>query len=234
MSALRAICEELALANHILSGEEVVDGFGHVSARHPERPDRFLLSEAVSPASVTADDILELTLDGEVVDGEARKSYLERFIHAAIYAARPDVGAVIHNHSQDLIPYGVTGTPIRPLIHTAGAIGHEVPIWDIAERFGDTSLLVTHMDSAEDLARTLGGNTAVLMRGHGATVAGASLRETVLLAIYLQINARLDLRARHLGPVRYLSDAEVTLSRDALLGAGPAQRAWDYYARRWG
>jgi HCOMODA/2-hydroxy-3-carboxy-muconic semialdehyde decarboxylase len=234
VSLAHAISEELSLANRILSGEEVVDGFGHVSARHPDRPDRFLLSEAISPASVTAGDILELTLDGEVIEGEARKSYLERFIHAAIYAARPDVCAVVHNHSQDLIPYGVTGTPIRPLIHTAGAIGHEVPIWDIADRFGDTSLLVTHMASAEDLAQVLGANTAVLMRGHGATVAASSIRDAVLLAIYLQINARLDMRARQLGPVRYLSDAEIALSRDALLGAGPAKRAWDFYARRWG
>ena len=171
MTQVRLLSETLALANHILSGEEVVDGFGHVSARHPNRPDRFLMSQSVSPALVTADDILELTLDGEVVAGEDRKSYLERFIHAAVYAARPDVGSVVHNHSHDLIPYGVTGTPIRPLIHMAGALGPVVPVWDIADRFGDTSLLVTNMDMGHDLAAALGGGSAVLMRGHGVTVA---------------------------------------------------------------
>ncbi len=230
--ALRAVCEELAIANHILSGEEVVDAFGHISARHPDRSDRFLLSEAVSPSAVKPENILELTLDGEVVSGEMRKSYLERFIHAGIYASRPDVGAVVHNHSQDIIPYGVTGTEIRPLIHTAGAIGAIVPVWDIADRFGDTSLLVTNIDCAHDLATKLANHTAVLMRGHGVTVVGNGVREAVLVAIYLQINARLDWRARQLGTVKYLSDAEILLSRDALLGEGPARRAWDYYAQK--
>ena len=234
MSPVRLLSETLALANHILSGEEVVDGFGHVSARHPDRPDRFLMSQSVSPALVTAEDILELTLDGEVVAGEVRKSYLERFIHAAVYAARPDVGSVVHNHSHDLSPYGVTGTPIRPLIHMAGALGPVVPVWDIADRFGDTSLLVTNMDMGHDLAAALGGGSAVLMRGHGVTVAAGSVRDAVLLSIYLQVNARLDLKARQLGEVRYLSEGEVVLSRDALLGPGPAARAWDFYARKWG
>lgn len=225
--------ETLATANRILAGEGVVDAFGHVSARHPGDPAQFLLSRSLSPAQVTADDIMTFDSAGEVVGDDDRKPYLERFIHAAIYAARCDVHAIVHNHAHDLIPFGVTGTPIRPLIHVAGAIGATVPIWDIADRFGDTNLLVTNIAQARDLARTLGGNVAALMRGHGAVVTGASVRNATLLSIYLQVNARLDLASRQLGPVRYLSDGEIARSPEALLIGPPADRAWNHLAARW-
>lgn len=231
--AVRDLCDTIATANHILGGEGVVDAFGHVSARHPDDPSRFLLSRSLSPAQVTAQDIMTFDQDGSIVGDDDRTPYLERFIHAAIYVARPDVQAVVHNHSHDLIPFGVTGTPIRPLIHVAGAVGGVVPIWDIADRFGDTNLLVTNMDQARDLAATLGGNVAALMRGHGAVVTGASLRDATLLSIYLQVNARVDLASRQLGTVRYLSDGEILHAPGALLADQPAKRAWDYFAARW-
>lgn len=231
--SVRDLCETLATANRILAGEGVVDAFGHVSARHPDRADHFLLSRSLSPAQVTADDIMTFDEAGNIVGDDARRPYLERFIHAAIYAARPDVHSVVHNHAHDLIPFGVTGTPIRPLVHVAGAIGRSVPIWDIADRFGDTNLLVADMDQGRDLAATLAGNTAALMRGHGAVVVGGSVRDATLLAIYLQVNARLDLAARQLGPVRYLSDGEIERSPEALLVGAPGQRAWEHFAGRW-
>jgi ribulose-5-phosphate 4-epimerase/fuculose-1-phosphate aldolase len=149
-----------------------------------------------------------------------------------VYEVRPDVNAVIHTHSHALIPFGVTQTPIRPLIHVAGAIGPVVPIWDIADRFGDTSLLVTNMEQGGDLAVTLGSHTAALMRGHGAVVVGKSIREAVLIAIYLQINANLDFKARTLGKPKYLSPGEIAHSPANLLDPGVAARVWEYFESR--
>lgn len=231
-TTLSDVIDALVIANHILAHEGVVDAFGHVSVRHPEADDRYLLSCSRSPAQVAASDIMTFSLDGEVIGVDARKPYLERFIHGAIYEARPDVTAVIHSHAHAVIPFGVTNTPIRPLIHIAGALGAEVPVWDIATDFGDTSLLVTTMQQARSLARTLGDRRAALMRGHGAVVAAGSLRDSVLLAISLQTNAALDLQSRQLGNVKYLSAGEIALTPEALLSAGPANRAWEYFAGR--
>ncbi|WP_230979638.1 class II aldolase/adducin family protein [Steroidobacter gossypii] len=222
----------LATANHILAHEGVVDAFGHISARHPERPDRFLLSCSRSPALVSAEDIMEFDLSSNVIGSDARSPYLERFIHGAIYQTRPDVQAVVHSHAHELIPFGVTATPIRPLIHVAGAIGAKVPVWDIAENFGDTSLLVTNDAIGRDLAAKLGSNTVALMRGHGAVVTGSSVRNAVLTSIYLSVNASLDLQSRALGEVKYLSAGEIDKTVAALLGEAPAARAWEYFEKR--
>ena len=232
MSSLAELRTLLATANHILAHEGVVDAFGHISARHSEHADRYLLSCSRSPALVSADDIMEFDLASNVVGTDTRSPYLERFIHGAIYESRPDVHAVVHSHAHELIPFGVTGTPIRPLIHVAGAIGAEVPIWDIAARFGDTSLLVTNAAVARDLATTLGRSTAALMRGHGAVVTGSSVRNAVLTAIYMNVNASLDLQSRALGKVKYLSAGEVEKTVAALLGDAPAARAWEYFEKR--
>jgi ribulose-5-phosphate 4-epimerase/fuculose-1-phosphate aldolase len=232
VNALAELRDVLVTANHILAREGVVDAFGHVSARHPAHPDRYLLSCSRSPALVSADDLMEFDLQSKVISADPRSPYLERFIHGAIYEARPDIHAVVHSHAHELIPFGVTATPIRPLIHVAGAIGATVPIWDIAERFGDTSLLVTNVSVARDLAATLGRNTAALMRGHGAVVTGSSVRNAVLTAIYLNVNASLDLQSRALGAVKYLSKGETEKTVDALLGEAPAARAWEYFEKR--
>ncbi|MBM0104919.1 class II aldolase/adducin family protein [Steroidobacter sp. S1-65] len=232
MGALADMRAALATANHILAHEGVVDAFGHISARHPERPDRFLLSCSRSPALVSAEDIMEFDLSSNVIGSDARSPYLERFIHGAIYQTRPDVQAVVHSHAHELIPFGVTATPIRPLIHVAGAIGAKVPVWDIAENFGDTSLLVTNDAIGRDLAAKLGSNTVALMRGHGAVVTGSSVRNAVLTSIYLSVNASLDLQSRALGEVKYLSAGEIDKTVAALLGEAPAARAWEYFEKR--
>src|SRR5438105_8807347 len=172
MAQLNELIEELVTANRILARENVVDSFGHISARHPGSPQRYLLSRSRAPDCIEQDDIMEFTLEGSAVDARGRAPYLERFIHGALYEARPDVMAVVHNHSESVIPFGVTGCRIKPIFHMGASIGHEVPVWDSHDRFGDTSLLVENMEMGRDLAKLMGGGATSLMRGHGATVVG--------------------------------------------------------------
>src|SRR5262245_153284 len=120
--------EKLVQANHILAREGVNDAFGHVSARHPERRDRFLISCSRAPEQVAHADIMEVTMDGTVVDAAGRKPYNERFIHSAIFAARPDVQSIVHNHSYAVIPFAASRTPLRPMFHVAGMIGAHIPV----------------------------------------------------------------------------------------------------------
>jgi HCOMODA/2-hydroxy-3-carboxy-muconic semialdehyde decarboxylase len=224
---------ELALANRILAREGVVDAYGHVSRRHPERPDRFLLSCSRSPELVVPADLMEFRLDGEVADpAERRKPYLERYIHAAIYEARPEVKSVVHNHSSAILPFTVTGTPLRPLIHTAGLIGATVPTWDIRDRFGDTNMLVANLEQGRDLARVLGPNSVVLMRGHGCSVAAESLQEAVIAAVYAQLNATLQMNAAQLGAVKFLSDGEIRETGALIRVPNVLARVWEYLASR--
>ncbi len=223
--------DELVTANRILAREGVVDSFGHVSIRHPDRPDRYILARARAPECIEVEDLMEFTGDGSPVDRSDRKPYAERFIHAAVYEARPDVRAVVHHHSPTVIPFSVTGTPLSPVMHMCAGIGASVPTWDSRTGFGDTNLLVTNMEMGRDLAATLGRRPVVLMRGHGAVVAGDALREVVFNSIYLQLNADLQMKAAALGEITFLSDGEIA----AVLrtrGAFTFERAWERWCRR--
>ena len=163
MSNLDTLIRDLVIANRILAREEVVDAYGHISVRHPDHPDRFLIARSLAPELVTAEDIVELGLDGQAVGGETRTLYLERFIHAAIFEARPEIMAVVHAHAEDTLAFGISdAAKLRPVIHSGSFIGAEVPIRDIADNFGDTNLLVTNMAQGRDLAKCLGGDSVAL------------------------------------------------------------------------
>jgi ribulose-5-phosphate 4-epimerase/fuculose-1-phosphate aldolase len=232
-----ALIQQLVAANRILAAEGVVDAFGHVSVRHPKDANRFLLSRSKSPELVGRGDIMEFTLNGEPVDASGRKPYLERFIHGALYETRPDVRSVVHNHSRSVIPFGITGEKLKPVVHSCATIGSEVPVWDSRDKFGDTDLLVSDMSMGRDLARILGDGTCALMRGHGCTVAGRSIREAVYTAIYLDVNADLQLRASRFSRLIFLSVGEIEKINSRLVQARPGEgfdRAWQYWCRRAG
>lgn len=233
MTVSRDALDELVTANRILAREGVVDSFGHVSIRHPDDAGRYLLSRARAPECIEAGDVMQFTLEGDPIDAAGRKPYAERFIHGGVYEARPDVRAVVHNHSPSVIPFGVTGTALRPVMHMCASMGTHVPTWDSRTTFGDTNLLVTNMEMARDLARALGGRPVALMRGHGCVVAGASLREVVFNAVYLELNAELQMKASSLGNITFLSEGEV----EAVLATRRSftfERAWEYWCRRAG
>jgi ribulose-5-phosphate 4-epimerase/fuculose-1-phosphate aldolase len=234
MTRLTDQLEDLVIANRILAHEGVVDGFGHVSLRHPERPDRFFMSRSRSPELVTREDIMEFELDCNPIDQRGRVMYGERAIHGAIFQARRDVGSVVHNHAHEIIPYSVTKTPMRQIIHTAGGIGGHVPVWDIRDDFGDTDMLVRNLQQGRSLAKTLGDNAVVLMRGHGCSVAGRTVRDAVRIAVYLMVNAGLQTEAMRFGEVTFLSEGETVAT--AQMSASPlaADRLWEYWTRRSG
>lgn len=232
MVDLDELRRKLAVANRILAREGVVDALGHISVRHPENPDRYLLSCSRAPGLVTPGDIMTYELDGTEVGEPTGKPYLERYIHGALYEQRPDVQAVVHNHAHDVIPFGVTGCELRPVLHVAAVIGERVPVWDIRDNFGDTGLLVTNMEQARDLAGSVAGGSTALMRGHGAVIAGASIEEAVITSVNLMVNARLLQNAQALGDVTYLSPGEVELCRESALNPVPLARVWGYYLAR--
>jgi ribulose-5-phosphate 4-epimerase/fuculose-1-phosphate aldolase len=234
MAGLNEQLEDLVIANRILAHEGVVDGFGHISLRHPERPDRFFLSRSRSPELVTKEDILEFDLECNPIDQRGRAIYGERPIHGAIFEARPDVNSVVHNHAHEIIPYSVSKSPIRQIIHTAGGIGSHVPVWDIRHDFGDTDMLVRTMDQGRSLARALGSDTAILMRGHGATVAGKTVRDAVRLAVYLMVNAKLQTESMRHGEVTFLSEGEIEATAAMCESPLASDRIWEYWARRSG
>ena len=237
MSSLDNIFRDLVIANRILAKEDVVDAYGHVSVRHPDNPHHFLIARSVAPDLVGADDIVELDLSGQPVRDEQRTLYLERFIHAAIFEARPDIMAVVHAHAEDTLPFGIAdATKLQPVIHSGSFIGSEVPVWDIADNFGDTNLLVTNIEQGRDLAKCLGGSNVALMRGHGFAAAGRSLIEVVRMSVYLPRNARVLMRAKQLGgEIKYLSAGEIEARSRGYRPYSPETwRAWEYWANRAG
>ncbi|HWF38183.1 MAG TPA: class II aldolase/adducin family protein [Candidatus Acidoferrales bacterium] len=237
MADLERLLNDLVIANRILAHEDVVDAYGHVSVRHPEKPDHFFLSRSLAPEFVTREDIIEFTLDGKPLKEEARALYLERFIHGAILEARPDINAVVHAHAEDILPFGLTSaTPLRPVIHSGSFLGARVPVWDIADNFGDTNLLVANCKQGRDLAKGLGNWNVVLMRGHGFAAAARSIIEVVRMSVYLPRNARALLRAKQLGgEIKYLSQGEIDARNRGYSPYSPETwRTWEYWANKAG
>lgn len=227
--ASRASIETVVAANRILSAQGILDAFGHVSIRHPHRTDRFLLSRNRAPRLVTASDVVLYDLTGEPAEPGAPRSYLERFIHAAIYAARPDVGAVVHSHSPALLPFGaVRSVGLQPLSHMAGFLGTSTPVFEIRDTDGrESDLLIRNLRLGEALSSCLHESDLVLMRGHGATAVGADAQQAVYHAIYAEANARAQLEAIGLGAPTYLTAGEAAAA--AAANRSQIDRAWDYW-----
>lgn len=221
--------DDLVTASHILAHNDVLDVFGHISVRHPERGDRFLLSCSRSPGMVSAADVITFGMDGEPVEPDGRRLFLERVIHAAIYRARPDVCAIGHFHAEAVMPFCVSGVPIRAVTHVGATVGEEVPFWSAQEAFGDTNLLVATNEQADSLAQALGPHPAVLLRNHGAVAVGRSIREMVFRSVHLCVNARAQFQASLLGEPTVLTAGEVEQAAGANLGDLVLERAWTYW-----
>jgi ribulose-5-phosphate 4-epimerase/fuculose-1-phosphate aldolase len=225
------LIEDLVAANRILADQGVLDGWGHVSVRHPRDPNHYLLSRSRAPELISAEDIMEFDLDSNPVDGRGRPLYTERFIHGEIYKARPDVVAIVHTHAPALIPFGISKVPLKPVYHRSAFIAAGVPVFEIRERAGMTDMLIRDQTLGRTLADALGNHPAALMRGHGAVVVGPSLQRVVGRSIFLPLNATLQMQAAALGgPITYL-DPEEARKIEEREGYGLA-RAWEAWKRK--
>ena len=229
------LIQDLVDANHILYRLGVVDGFGHVSLRHPADPGIFIISRSMAPALVTASDLMCIRLDGRPVSANAPAPYLERFLHGEIYRARQDVVAVVHSHSAAVIPFGVVpGATLRPVSHMSGFIGEGAPVFEIRQTAGPNSdMLVRNNELGAALAQRLGNHNIVLMRGHGSTVvATLNVRQAVYRAVYAEMNARLQSEALRLGTPVYLTPGEASGAAQA--NDNQQDRAWNLWKREVG
>lgn len=228
-AAYKAVIDDLVAANRILYNESIVDGFGHVSARDPRDPNRFLMSRARAPGLVVPADIMEFGLDGEPIKDTGKPIYSERFIHSEIYKARPDVNAVVHSHSPTVVPFSVTNEPLLPI--RAGFLYPEVPVFDTRDAAGWTDLLISNQMLGKALAEKLGNNSVVLLRGHGNAVVAPDIRVVVYRAIYTEANAKLVLQAKMLGgPIKYLAPEEAAIMNAARVRTRPghgSDRIWE-------
>ena len=221
------LVEDLVYANRILFQQEVLDGFGHVSVRSDKDPSHFLMSRSMAPALVTSKDIMEFDRDGEPVDARGRNGYVERYIHAAIYRVRPDVKAIVHSHSPDIIPYSVTGTKLLPVYHVSAFLRLGAPIFDTHDEFGDTDMLIRDNKLGDGLAKVLGNSGVALIRGHGFVAVAESTPIVVMRAIYTQLNARVQAQGMKLGTIKYLTPGEA-MKAQAIVEA-TVMRPWELW-----
>jgi len=221
-----SLVQDLVVASRTLAEHGVIDAYGHASARSERDPQRYFMARNVAPELVTEEDILEYDLDSKPVDPKAGAVYHERFIHGEIYKARPDVMAVVHNHSHAVVPYSCTGIALQPIFHMAAFVGLGVPTWDIRDAQKGSDMLVRTPYLGEHLARSLGNHPAVLMRGHGSTVVAENLPRAVGRAVYLDVNARMQTQAITLAgddrPIVFMDADEVA-----------ANVSWQNYERSW-
>jgi ribulose-5-phosphate 4-epimerase/fuculose-1-phosphate aldolase len=219
---------DLAAASRILAVHGVVDAFGHVSMRHPVRPDRYLMARSVAPALVAPDDVMEYDLDSNPQNANGRSSFLERFIHGEIYKARPDLQSVVHSHSPSVIPFGLVRVPLEAMFHNAAFLAAGVPVFDIHEKFGATDMLVSNLEKGVALASVMGHKDVVLMRGHGSVACGPTLQTAVFRAVYTEVNARIQHWTRALSSDIASLDAEEGRLAD-VINQTAGMRAWDLW-----
>jgi ribulose-5-phosphate 4-epimerase/fuculose-1-phosphate aldolase len=227
------VIADLAAASRILAERGVVDGFGHVSMRHPDAPDRYLMARAIAPALVTPDDIIEYDLDSNPCNAEGRNSFIERYIHGEIYKVRPDINSVVHSHSPSVIPFGLVGAKMQAMFHNAAFLAAGVPVFDISEKFGATDMLVRDCPKGVALAEALRDKDVALMRAHGSVACGPTLQTAVFRAVYTEVSARIQhwtVALSNGGPIAALDEEEGRLADQPNQTAG--MRAWDLWRRQ--
>ena len=227
----RAVLEDLAAASRILVDQGVFDAAGHVSMRHPNMPDRFLMSRSLAQQMVTADDIMQFDLACEPIDAQGRRGFIERYLHGEIYRARPDVTAIAHSHSPPVIAFGLTNTPLRAMYHNAAFLAAGVPVFDIREKFGTTDIVISSADKGAALAQVLGDKPVALLRAHGMVAVGPSLSVAVFRAIFTVTSASIQHQAQALGGKIAVLDEEEGRIAD-IVNVETVGRSWDLWKRR--
>lgn len=217
------VIDELVAANRILAAQGILPGYGHVSVRHPANPNRYFMSRSLAPELVTTGDIVEYNLDSDAVDSTAYPGYLERFIHGEIYKTRPDVLAVVHNHSPMVISFGIGTTPLRPVFHQAAFFLDGIPVWDYRDFGTADGALVNTPERGRAMALALADRPIVMMKNHGVAIVGSTLPMVVGRSITLEQNAEMQSAALARGDeITYLEFEKETMGSDFL-------RAWNLW-----
>lgn len=203
---------DLVTASHILFKKNILDGFGHVSARDPENPGTFLISRNLAPGLVGRTDIMRLDFDGNDVENSGHRPFLERFIHSSIYRQRSDVNAIVHSHTPSVLPFSISkGNALEPVMHMSGFLGAGVPVYEVRDHGHlGCDMLIRNSKMGDELARTLGDEAVILMRGHGMTVVAPEVRLAVFRAVYTDVNARVQTAALSMGDYTALTPGEAS------------------------
>jgi ribulose-5-phosphate 4-epimerase/fuculose-1-phosphate aldolase len=232
MDSDEARIEDLITASRMLANEGILDSFGHVTVRSTTDPGHFFMPRAMPPALVSRADIVELDLDCKPLTPNAPRLNGERYIHCEIYRARADVQSVIHTHDLAVIPFGLTSTPLRPVVAQAGFLPKETPLFEIRDAYGaavERGMLVLNSSLGKALAAKLASNPVVLMRGHGETVVGGSVKEAPVRTIYTNIDARAQAAALAMGSkITAMDDAELAFNSNE----NRPDRPWENYKQR--
>jgi len=230
---IKAAVEQLVIANHILYDQGAVDGYGHISVRNPANPNTFFLARSVAPSVVQVEDIMEFDMNGKALNGDTRVAYGERFIHSGILKNRPDINSVIHGHAAPILPYGLTGTTLKPVYHMSSFLGEGAPIFEIrnfAKPNPDTDMFISSVDLGDALSQTMGLQYFVLMRGHGYAAGGDSIKKAVFRAIYAIQNASIQSEAIKMGQVQYLTPGEAATAQATI--EKTIERPWQLWSER--
>jgi HCOMODA/2-hydroxy-3-carboxy-muconic semialdehyde decarboxylase len=230
---VKAAIEELVIANHILYDQNAVDGYGHISVRNPANTNTFFLARSVAPSTVKVEDIIEFDMNGKALNGDTRVAYGERFIHSGILKNRPDLNSVIHGHAPPILPYGLTGTTLKPVYHMSSFLGEGAPIFEIrnfAKPNPDTDMFISNVELGNALSQTMGLQYFVLMRGHGYAAGGDSIKKAVFRAIYAIQNASIQSEAMKMGQVQYLTPGEASISQETI--EKTIGRPWQLWSER--
>jgi ribulose-5-phosphate 4-epimerase/fuculose-1-phosphate aldolase len=220
---------QLVTANRVLTNEGVLDGFGHVSARHPENDDWMLVSRYQSSILVEREDIITMSLDGEIVDDRDVGTYSETAIHRAIYRHRDDVDGVVHHHAPEIMPYAITGEEIRAAYHLGAIFAEGVPVFDEYDH-EKRGRMVIGREESDRMAEVLGDKRAQLLKGHGANNVGETLKEAVVSTVHFAKNADRQRAAEDVGEPDYYTDEEsiAAVTDGVILRPRTVDRAWNH------
>lgn len=220
---------EITQASRILALQGIMDAFGHVSRRCPERADHFLMARSMAPALVTLEDVVTLNFDGTPISAPGTRVFLERFLHAEIYRAQPTVQAIVHSHAPVVVPFTVVPEArLRPICHVCGFLEGAGTPFDVADHAGPASdLLICNSDLGKRFAEHMGASAIGLMRAHGFTAVGQSIPQAVFRAIYTARNCQIQLSASALGTPTFLTPGEAQACEETT--GGQADRAWDLW-----
>lgn len=226
-----ALRRDLYVACQIMAREDLVQAFGHFSARIPGT-DQVLISPMMGLHAMAPGDIVTVDLDGNQVAGDAQAP-METHLHLALYRRRKDVLAVARTHSTMAITFGSLGIPVRP-VHNFGCVfPNGVPVFN---RLLPNLNLVTTPKYGDAVARALGKENAILLRGNGTAVVGRSVAEACVRALLLEEAAALQYRCLAVGRPRYYTKQEAAACERMWVIALEEQRdrVWDYYRRKHG